>query len=120
MFQPGSLSSFLRVWLRSCTSVDKSGLNTLFELYSHYFVPIFAYRWGISATLILVALPTLTYLITSIQAKNVLRREARTREQKPPVLPYWIPFLGHQFSFLWNTAGLNTWIEYVLHWKHLV
>lgn len=63
---------------------------------------------GIS--ILLVAVFGLTYLITSRRASQLSKSPAPLRN-RPPMTPYWIPFIGHAISYLIDGAGLVAGLE---------
>lgn len=66
---------------------------------------------GISILLVVVF--ALTYLITSRRASQLSKSPAPLGN-RPPMAPYWIPFIGHAISYLIDGAGLVAGLEYVL------
>jgi hypothetical protein len=63
--------------------------------------------------LISIALATpflLTYLVTSFLASEawLLRR----KDRKPPLAPYWTPFLGHALAFFCDTSVVAKLTKY--------
>lgn len=47
----------------------------------------------------------LTYLSTTIRASKGFR--SAIGDSRPPVAPYWVPFLGHGLSFFRHTAVVS-------------
>ena len=55
--------------------------------------------WKIS-TCVFLLVPVLTYIVTSV--KCVLRMRDTSSDRKPPILPYWLPFVGNLIPFALN------------------
>jgi hypothetical protein len=57
----------------------------------------------------------LTYTITLLKSSMGLRSKKHGRE--PPMVPYWIPFLGNLLPFVWDPftyCAETTWVSYLL------
>ena len=50
-----------------------------------------------------------TYLATNIQSLLAVQGSKQQRK-RPPIVPYWIPFLGSVLSYLWDGPGLAAWM----------
>ena len=55
--------------------------------------------WKLVVIIAIASVLVATYLITSLQSWIALRSHKR-HPKRPPILPYWIPFVGHVFSCL--------------------
>ena len=68
--------------------------------------PIYVLRWDWKLKCFLACfLPLLsTYIVTYVSCQLALRSNKIGR--KPPMAPYWTPFVGHLVSFVQNPAGL--------------
>jgi hypothetical protein len=70
-----------------------------------------AFQWLLGVALIFVAVPTVTYAITTLRYRAALRHfqtlsSSKTqRARLPPLLPYKIPLLGHTLVFLNRKPG---------------
>jgi hypothetical protein len=66
----------------------------------------FAYDWRLLMLVGAVAIPTLTYFITSLKFARAKARAAKGNcNLEPPLVPYSIPLVGHTFSFVFNTPA---------------
>jgi len=64
------------------------------------------YDWRVLTLAGAVAIPTLTYFITSLKFANAKARAAKGNcDVEPPLVPYSIPLVGHTFSFIFNTPA---------------
>ena len=81
------------VHVKSVTSVMDDLFYSMFDRY-----------WERGTIYLFAAfLPLLsTYLLTYLSYRTTLR--SNKQEKKPPVAPYWIPFVGHLIPFLRNPA----------------
>jgi hypothetical protein len=61
--------------------------------------------------LIIVLGPCLTYLVTSVRSSRTIKA---TSISEPPLVPYWIPFIGNLPSFLLDTPAFAKSIQYVI------
>ena len=61
---------------------------------------ILQYDWRVRTATSLCLAFVLTYLATSVKSSMAIR-STRT-QKKPPIVPYWLPFFGNLFPFLWD------------------
>ena len=47
-------------------------------------------------------IPVITFLVTSIKSSITIRS---SKISEPPILPYWIPFVGNLIPFLRDVPG---------------
>lgn len=62
----------------------------------------------------LTAFASLALLVTftrtwTAYAKSREQQNTGPSEKKVPILPYWIPYIGHAPSFAWSFDDLLTW-----------
>ena len=65
-------------------------------------------------TLVIVAIASLlivTYIITSIRSALAMKNSRYGR--RPPILPYWLPFIGSAISFYTSGPRVATNLVYV-------
>ena len=62
--------------------------------------------WASAGVLTILSSFMVTYLVTLLRWNLALQDDDTSK--KPPMVPYWIPLLGHAISFLWDTAELAT------------
>jgi hypothetical protein len=74
-------------------------------------VPVHAtnYDWKLMAVVTLASILLSTYLTTTIQSTMAMW-SSRKQGKKPPIVPYWIPFLGSVIPYLWDGPGLAAWM----------
>lgn len=68
-------------------------------------------HWQVWVSGILAIVLSATYLSTTLQSRTALI--SSKDGTNPPLLPYWIPFLGHSIPFLWDTGAFIDTIRYV-------
>lgn len=51
----------------------------------------------------IVLIPVLTFILTSLKSAYALR--SNKSEQLPPIVPYWLPFLGNVIDFARDAPG---------------
>jgi len=61
--------------------------------------------WSVIATIVVLPF-LLTYILSSIRFMRM--RRAKHGSRHPPLIPYWIPFVGHTIPFVFNTPGFMT------------
>ena len=72
--------------------------------YTSYLSIMFALEyWTLALSSMLLLIPVSTYLVTSLKSAYALR--GKKSEQIPPIVPYWIPFLGNVLSFARDAPG---------------
>ena len=81
-------------------------MGTLLQLISKY-------DWRFMVGILLLLIFLLTYLATSLKSKIT------TGGKKPPIVPYWVPFLGNLIPFVWDPAGFCSKITQVAHFYTL-
>jgi hypothetical protein len=47
--------------------------------------------------------------VTTSRAHARIQAETTTEEKPVPVLPYWLPYVGHALQFAWSFDDLATW-----------
>ncbi|KAI9739478.1 MAG: hypothetical protein M1818_005166 [Claussenomyces sp. TS43310] len=56
--------------------------------------------WRLNILLIFMAVPILTYVFSSLKSLMAIR--SRKSGVRPAIVPYWLPFLGNMFAFVWD------------------
>ena len=69
---------------------------------SHFALSALQYDRRVFIGTVLVLTFLITYLMTSLKSGIAIRR--KKRGAKPPIMPYWIPFLGNMVPLLWDPS----------------
>ena len=68
--------------------------------HSSIIVALVNWKYAFSSILLI---PVFTYVATSLKSAYALR--SNKSEQAPPIVPYWIPFLGNVVAFARDAPG---------------
>jgi hypothetical protein len=60
-------------------------------------------------SLLLIPAILLAVRIQTGARKTRLENETDTEEKDVPILPYWLPYVGHAPAFAWSFDGILTW-----------
>jgi hypothetical protein len=80
----------------------KHAMGTVLKEWS---VPATHQDWKLMIVLAVASTLLMTYLITSVQSA-IAWRSHKEHGKRPPILPYWIPFVGNLISYLWDGPRL--------------
>lgn len=61
--------------------------------------------WKLMLITAIASILLLTYLATWSQSILAMR-SSKPHGKRPPILPYWVPFVGSITSYLWDGPGL--------------
>lgn len=62
-------------------------------------IPAIRWDWKLVLVLVVISIFPATYLVTSLRSMKALSSR-KQYGKRPPILPYWIPFLGSLASFV--------------------
>ena len=63
-------------------------------------------HWGVMLGALLLLTSLLTYITTFLRSSIAIKRQKVGRE--PPIMPYWIPFIGNLIPYVWDPSGFCT------------
>lgn len=63
-------------------------------------------HWGMMLLASLLLAFILTYVTTFLRSSIAIRGQKVGRQ--PPIMPYWIPFLGNLLPYVWDPSGFCT------------
>ncbi len=93
----------LRHTLESDNVAAKVGQWQISSVSNHPLASRFQCNWKLFMGISLVLAFPITYLITSLKSKLAIR--GKELGGKPPIMPYWVPFLGNFLPLLWDPCG---------------
>lgn len=65
--------------------------------------------WKLVAILVVASILFSTYLATTMQSALAMR-SSKKQGKRPPIVPYWVPFLGSVVPYLWDGPRLAAWM----------
>ena len=74
--------------------------------------PLFSSQPFTTLAILLLSIISLVLVLTRIttgRAHARIQAETATEEKPVPVLPYWLPYVGHALQFAWSFDDLATW-----------
>ena len=80
-------------------NVDRSQIPSMG---AHLSQSNFHYDWRLIIGISLLLTFPITYLMTSLKSSIAIREKRLWRE--PPIMPYWIPYLGNLLPLLWDPS----------------
>ena len=63
-------------------------------------------HWGVMLAASLLLTFLLTYITTFLRSSISIKR--RKVGGQPPIIPYWIPFIGNLIPYIWDPSGFCT------------
>lgn len=67
--------------------------------------------WKLMVVTVVASMLFVTYLATSLQSILAMRSFS-SRGKRPPVVPYWMPYVGSTISYFWDGPRLAAKIVY--------
>ena len=113
MFKPGDFDMTFQPSLSSGAAlVGVLRLQNDIEALRERLAPAIDCDWKLMAVLSITSLLVVTYVITWWQS-TIAMRSYEKHGRRPPILPYWLPYLGHLVPFLRDGPRLAAELVYV-------